>query len=91
MQPVSFGAMLRIIHKPNKDYSQGYEYYYNPQQVISVEPAGKKKASMFTAESRFYCEEYSNWVGVDCSAEKLVSAIHEAQQTTDKPYIDLVV
>lgn len=46
---------------------------------------------MFTAESRFYGEEYSNWVGVDCSAEKLVNALHEAQQTTDKAYIDLVV
>ena len=77
MQPVSFGAMLRINGT-----------YYNPQQVTRVEGHAIEGTIMRTTEPH---GEFISYERFNCKPETLVNALHEAQQTTDKPYIDLVV
>lgn len=85
MQPISFRAMLRITDK------YGTATFFNPQQVIKIENGfSNNKSIIHTPTSNSNDLIYSEYK-VNCSAEKLVNALHEAQQTTDKAYIDLVV
>ncbi len=77
MQPVSFGAMLKINGA-----------YYNPQQVVKVKEHAIDGTIMSTTEPHgefIFCERFN------CKPETLVNALYEAQQTTDKAYIDLVI
>ncbi len=85
MQPVSFGAMLRITDK------YGSATFFNPQQIIKIESGfSNNKSIIHTPTSNSNDLIYSEYK-VNCSAEQLVKALFEAQQTTDKAYIDLVV
>ena len=82
MQPVSFGAMLRVIDK-----KEGATFY-NPQQVSRVYKNVLNETVMVTAESS---GEFPAIHTFKCTPEFLVERLHKAQQTTDKPYIDLFV
>ena len=83
MQPVSFGAMLRIV-----DTKEGTTFY-NPQQVSRVYKNILNETVMVTAEPSGEFPAIHTFKY--CTPELLVERLHKAQQTTDKAYIDLVV
>ena len=84
MQPVSFGAMLRVVDGRKDDAS-----FYNPQQVSRVYKNILNETVMVTAEPSGEFPTIHTFKY--CTPELLVEKLHKAQQTTDKPYIDLFV
>ena len=88
MQPVSFGAMLRI--KSNDNYEKDTYSYINPLQVSEVVQGGYGSRCSDHKSETYICHGNQKTL-ISCPHEKIVEALHEAQQTTDKPYIDLVV
>ena len=78
MQPISFGAMLLAKNSNNETI------YINPKQVVLVGEDKKGTTYIQTSNNKTitFREDYL--------PERLIQALHNAEQATDKPFLSFL-